>query len=316
MGVPFRMVLYARSSEQAERASQEAFKRVEALNQILSDYEYDSELSVLSRSSGSGEPQVLSRELWHVLSRSQEMARETDGAFDVTVGPFVSVWRKARRERTLPSPEKLVELKQSVGHHLLILNPKTRSALLKAPRMRLDLGAIAKGFVVDEALRVLKKQGIRSALVAAAGDLAVSEAPVGKKGWEIAVGKHDLLSPSSSSVMSIKNQGLATSGDLFQHVDIQGKRYSHILNPKTGMGLTDHSLVTVIAKDCITADSWSTAISVMGPKPGISAAEQHAGVAAYVLAKPGETVEATMSERFKQLLNKPGSSSDSSELHR
>lgn len=310
MGVPFRIVLYARSKEHAERASQQAFKRVEALNGILSDYEYDSELSKLSRSAGSGEPRLLSEELWEVLSRSQRMSKETGGAFDITVGPLVSLWRKARREHKLPDPAVLAELKESVGYRLLVLDPKSRSAKLKAPRMRLDLGAIAKGYVVDEALRALKKQGIRSALVAAAGDLAVSDAPVGKAGWEIAVGKHDLLGPSSGHIASIKNQGLSTSGDFYQNLEIGGKRYSHILNPKTGLGLTDHSMVTVIAKDCISSDSWSTAISVMGPKAGILAAEKHAGVAAYVIAKPGDKIEATMSARFKKFLRKPGSGSN------
>ena len=310
MGAPFRIVLYAKSGELAEIASQKAFERVEALNQILSDYEVDSELSALSRSSGSGHPRMLSAELWHVLSRAQELARETDGAFDVTVGPLTSLWRKARREHKLPPPEKVAELRQSVGYQFLLLDPKRRSALLKAPRMRLDLGAIAKGYAVDEALRVLRKHGIRRALVAAAGDIAVSDPPPGKAGWEIAVGQHDLLGPSSGDIVSIKNQALSTSGDLYQHIEIEGKRYSHILDPKTGLGLTDHGLVTVVAKDCMTSDSWATTISVMGPNSGILAAEKHAGVATSVITKPHEVVESTMTKRFRKLLRHHSSNSD------
>ncbi len=302
MGAPFRIVLYAEGKERAEKAAARAFERVEALNQILSDYEYDSELSALSRSSGSGQAIAVSKELWHVLCRSQELALETAGAFDITVGPYTSLWRKSRRERKLPDPALMTELKACVGFHLLALDRKKRSALLKAPRMRLDLGGIAKGYVVDQALLTLKNEGIRSALVAAAGDLAVSAAPPGRHGWEVAMSQHDLVKPPSSEIVTIKNQAMATSGDLFQYVEIDGIRYSHILNPKTGVGLKDHSLVTVIAKDCITADGWATAISVLGPKPGVAAAEKHGGLAACVLAKEGGLIQTAKSKRFDRFL--------------
>lgn len=306
MGVPFRIVLYAASTEIAERAAMKAFARVEALNQILSDYEYDSELSALSRSSGSGKAIKLSRELWLVLNRAQELSRTTGGAYDVTVGPFTSLWRKARRDKALPPEDRLQAARAAVGFHHLILDPRRHTALLDTPGMRLDLGSIAKGFAVDEAMHALEREGIRSALTAAAGDLRVSARPPGKAGWDISVGAFDTPEGPRGYVIPIVHRAVCSSGDFFQKLEIDGKRYSHIVNPHTGIGITDHSLVTVIGRDAMTANSWATTISVLGPSRGIAAAEKHGGLAVHIVRQPGDTIDTHNSRDFRRLYLKHG----------
>ena len=302
MGLPFRMVLYAPDSSSAAAAAQAAFARIAELNGILSDYDTDSELSRLSRTAGEGRAIPLSPDLWLVLSRAQKIAAETDGAFDITVGPCVSLWRKARREKKLPRADLLAETLKAVGWQKLKLDAKQRTATLLMPDMRLDLGSIAKGYAIDEALNVLRRRGIRSALVTGGGDMAAGDPPPERNGWRITLAPLDVTNAPPARYVLLANAGLGTSGDLFQHVEIDGRRYSHIVDPKTGFGLTDHSLVTVIAKDCITANTLATAISVMGPDAGLKLVERTAGAAANLVRTPADVIEKRESKRLETFL--------------
>ena len=186
-------MLYARNQRSADAASANAFRRIKQLNDIMTDYDADSELSKLSRTSGRGEEVRVSDDLWRVLQRAQDLARRSGGAFDVTVGPYVNLWRKARREHTMPEPARLAEARQAVGYTHVRLHPKNQTVELLVPRMRLDLGGIAKGYAVDEALKVLSRLGIDRALVAGGGDLAVGGPPPGKKGWRIELAPLDAV---------------------------------------------------------------------------------------------------------------------------
>jgi FAD:protein FMN transferase len=271
MGVPFRIVLYARSPTVATNAAEAAFARVSQLNDILSDYEYDSELSKLGRTSGTGTKVKVSDDLWNVLKRSQEIAKASDGAFDVTVGPLIQVWRKARREKKLPSAESIEKARARVGYKNMVL--KDHTVELTAPDMRLDVGGIAKGYAADEALKMLRKHGITRALAAASGDIAMGDAPPDQAGWKIELLEaHD---ERGQAFLILKNCGCSTSGDLFQFVEINGKRYSHIVDVHTGLGLTDRSLVTVIAPNAFTSDSLETTICLMPRGLGLKLARKY-----------------------------------------
>lgn len=301
MGIPFRIVLYAPDKNSADAAAEAAFARIQQLNDILSDYDTDSELSRLSQTAGSGKVVRVSDDLWRMLERSQQVARETDGAFDITCGPVVSLWRKARREKQLPDPLKLEDAKRAVGWEKLRLNSQGRTAELLVPYMRLDLGALAKPYAVDEALKILRARGIRSALVAGAGDMAVSEPPPGTNGWRIELAPLDATNAPKTAFVLLRNNALATSGDLFQHVEINGVRYSHIVDPRTGMGLTDHSLVVVIAKDGETANAVSTSAGVLGPERALKYATTK-GACIRIVRKPREEVEVRQSKCFQRFI--------------
>ena len=171
--------------------------------------------------------------------------------------------------------------------------------------MRLDLGGIAKGYAIDEAQKVLGARGITRALVAGGGDMAVSDAPPGESGWRIEIAPLDAPNAPPARFVRLRHHALATSGDLFQHVEIDGIRYSHIVDPRTGLGLIDHSLVTVIARDCMTADSLTKPVSVLGPAKGVAFIEDTPGAAALIVRKPGAVIEARESRRFKQFCEKP-----------
>lgn len=257
MGVRVSLTLHARSEAQAEQAAKAAFARFAELEQIMSDYRPDSELMKLCDQAGKG-PVKVSSDLWRVLARGQEIARLSGGAFDMTCGPVVRLWREARKTRQLPPASQLKEALGQVGFRKLNLNARERTAELLVPGMKLDLGGIAKGDACDQAMLVLKRHGIHRAKVEAGGDVVVSAPPPGKTAWAIAILGRD------GEPLMLKECAISTSGDAYQYVEVEGKRYSHICDPRTGMGLTTRIQATVIAKDGLTSDPLTKGICVSG----------------------------------------------------
>lgn len=255
MGVRARLAMYAPSEAVAERASRAAFARFAELEQVMSDYRPSSELMQLC--AAPSEPRKISQDLYTVLAHAQEVARLSEGAFDVTCGPLVRLWREMRRTRRLPLPEVLAQARARVGYQKLEL-VAPQSAWLKQAGMQLDLGGIAKGYACDEALEALAAEGVDRALVEAGGDLAASGPPPGKLGWVVSVQGM----PKGEAFLA--RGALSTSGDLEQSVRIGGKRYSHILDPRTGIGLNTPLQVSVWAPRGILSDSLATAVCILG----------------------------------------------------
>lgn len=299
MGVPFRIVLYAPSQAMADKASEAAYRRIAQLNDIMTDYDPDSELSRLSRTSGQGQAVHVSHDLWVVLQRAQSLAEQSGGAFDVTVGPYVNLWRLARQLKKLPSRERLERARRSVGYKYVKLDPDHQMVTLLAPDMRLDLGGIAKGYAADQGLHVLDRLGIGSALVSGGGDIAVSGPPPGKRGWTIEIPPLDASNAPPARFVLLTHAGLSTSGDLFQRLDIDGKRYSHLVDPRTGIGLTDHSLVTVIAANDFTADSLTKVMSVLPPQQALRFIKHVRHAAVRIVRQPGKEIEEYESPGFR-----------------
>lgn len=278
MGVRARIVMYAKDESTAQRAARAAYDRIAVLEDIMSDYRPTSELSQLSAKSG-GEAVKVSSELLYILLKSQELARRSDGAFDVTVGPIVKLWRKARKSGVMPSKEELGAARRLVGWRKLHIDKGAGTVTLDTPGMQLDLGGIAKGYACDEAIKALKQQHITSALVEMGGDIVVSDAPPGAKGWQIEIAN---AIDAKHKQMTLANAAISSSGDTEQYVEIGGKRYSHIVDPRTGLGLTDRIAVTVVAPNGVTSDGLSTAISVLGVRRGNTLANTYTGVRAYI----------------------------------
>ncbi len=267
MGMAFRIIIHSEDERLAKRAAQLAFDRVAALDKIMSDYSPASELNKLSNLAGSGKEARISDQLCSVLARAQSLANETGGAFDVTAGASIQLWRRARRVKRLPPQFALDKALKTIGFQNLKLDSTKCTAELIEAGTLLDLGGIAKGHALGEALAVLKKQDVRQALVSAGGDIVAGDAPPGKIGWRVAlIGLQEETKPE---FLWLANGAVATSGDLYQFLEVDGTRYSHIVDPRTGMAITEQRLVHVLAPDGITADSLATAISVLGPSEGL-----------------------------------------------
>jgi len=270
MGTLFSIKLYAGDEKSAKQAFQAAFARIAQLDETLSDYKAESELTRVTLSSRA----ALSGDLFTVLSKGQWLSAQTDGAFDVTLGPLTHLWRQARRAHQLPSAEVLQEALSRSGFRKMHMDGQ--SVRFDVSGMQLDVGGIAKGYAADEALAVLSKLGIKSALVVASGDLAFSDAPPGEEGWKVAIEALD-------RPLLLTNAAVSTSGSAEQNFVVNGVRYSHIIDPKTGLGLTTSVTTTVIAPHGIDADGMATAINVLGLERGLAFIEKQSGVAAAFL---------------------------------
>ncbi len=257
MGVPVRIVLYTDTPEHANKAADAARQRIAELNAVMSDYDSDSEIARLTRNEP-GKPIALSADLFAVLQAAKHYADMSDGAFDVTVGPFTQLWRRAKRQRKMPEPYLVERAEQRVGNDLWELDGVTKTVTLKRQGMRFDLGGIAKGYAIDQAFETITKMGIETVLVDAGGDFRLGKAPPG--GWKI-----DMDGKTASD---LENIAVAASGDSRQFLLIGGVRYSHIIDPKTGLGLTHSSTVRVFAPTAMEADALASTLSVLEPERG------------------------------------------------
>lgn len=268
MGTVFRITVYADEPQAALRA---AFDRVAELDRVLSDYKPDSELNRICREGGG----AISDDLYRVLKTSLQLSADSDGAFDVTLGPVTRLWRLKR----VPGRDELARAMKHVGYRNVVLGD--HHVTFNVPGMQLDLGAIAKGFAAEEALALLRKRGIKSALVAASGDLAIGDPPPGKAGWTVAL---EYL--RERRVVELHNTFVGTSGDTEQFVEAGGVHYSHIIDSRTGMGLTKRVGVTTIAPDGMMADALGTMLSAVATREGVLAAQtlahKYAGVQALI----------------------------------
>ena len=297
MGVEFEIVLYAPHEATAQKAMAAAFERVAELDKRLSDYDPESELSKLSAGSPSVEPVKVSEDLWEVLLVSQRLSAKSEGKFDITVGPLTKLWRRARRQKELPAKEQIAKALESVGYKYLELDEQLHTAKLLKPNMRLDAGGIAKGYAAEEALVKIRELGIQEALVRASGDIAAGDPPPGEKGWKIGLAPLDPDQPPERFIL-LKNAAVSTSGDSRQHLIVDGKRYSHIIDPHTGWGIAGRSSVSVIAPRGIDADSIASAVSILGPEKGLKLVEDTPGAAVLIIVEQEGSQKSYTSSRF------------------
>lgn len=282
MGTEFRIVVYATQEARAGLVMQRAMDRIRELDTILSDYSASSELRRLTQGATGSGPVGVSRDLMGLLLQARAVSAQTEGAFDVTVGPLVRLWRRAFRQGELPTAEAIARARERVGMDFLALYPDTSSAWPRRSGMALDAGGIGKGYALDQALELIGQAGIQSALVEGGGDLAVSSAPPGQLGWRIQLDWGPDLSPAAPLILS--HGAVATSGDLYQALTLEGVVYSHILDPRTGWAVRHGRRASVVAPSGALADALASALCVTGA----------IGIEAFIEGAPG--VEASVLE--------------------
>ncbi len=308
MGTQFSLRLWATPEETdaAKAAADAAFDRIAALERVFSDYQVDSEITLLT-THPPGEKIPISGDLFQVLVKTEQLSRETDGAFDVTVGPMIRLWRQSRKNHRLPTADRVAQARERSGWQKLELDRETPAVTLGAEFMQLDFGGIVKGYSADEALDILKQRGFSQSLVAASGDIVVGDPPPGKDAWRIGIRSLDAVLANDpehplTGTVPLLNGAISTSGDTQQAVNIDGVRYSHIVDPKTALGLTHRIAVTVIGPDATTTDSYATTVSVLGREKGLAFIESKPGVECLILeADDRETVSRFTSSGFPEV---------------
>lgn len=268
MGTQARIVLYAHDQAQARRAADAGFARIRQLDAILSDYRSDSELARLGARAGQG-PVRVGADLFAVLQAAQSLAERSDGAFDVTRGAVTRIWRQARKLDEMPDPARIRKALAMGNYRDLQLDPEARTVSLARPGIQLDVGGIAKGYVAGQALQAVRSNGAERALVALGGDIAVGAPPPNESGWHIDVAPLDVPGAPPGATLLLTHAAISTAGDAEQWMEVDGVRYSHVLDARTGWPLTYRSTTTVVARRGLQADGLDTAASVLGAEAGL-----------------------------------------------
>ena len=276
MGVATKVRVWAADSAAARAAAERAFARIAAIDRACSDYLLDSELSRLCALAG-GAPLAVSADLFAVLAAARELAAASGGAFDPTCGPLVALWRQARRTQRLPAAADLEAARALVGWRDLELDPARRTARLRRAGMRLDLGGIAKGYAAQAAVDELAAGGHPQCLVSLAGDIAAGAAPPGQPGWRVEI---EFGEGRRFGAVWLVDAAISTSGDAEQAVTIDGVRYSHVVDPRTGLGVTNRLAVTVVARRGELADALPTTLCVLDVDAGLQLLARYPEVAA------------------------------------
>jgi thiamine biosynthesis lipoprotein len=271
---------------QDEQAIDKAFSEIERIDNLMSTYNPDSEISRLNRK----KKLKVSDEVLELIKKAKYFYEISDGAFDITVGPLVKLWNikeNMQREQgdiRIPKEQEIKKALSYVGSKFIEIDEQNKIIKLKKKKVVLDLGAIAKGYAVDKAVEVLKKEGVKSALINAGGDIYC----LGKKGrnyWVIGL-KNPREMNSISEAFKLKDRAVATSGDYEQFFIYKNKRFSHIIDPRTGYPVDNSiSSVTVFANDCLTADALATAIFVLGEEEGRKMAKNFKDIEIKIIKK-------------------------------
>lgn len=255
MGTLFKIITHTDDPKAGYLAMEEAFDRASKFATAATDYDPESELNLLTQSP-LNTPIKVSPHLFQVLLLAQKITEETEAIFDPTYGPLTHLWRETRRTGRIPSEEELVEARSRCGIHHLKFDDEKETITVLLENMQLDLGGIAKGYAADLIFHHLHKKGYTQTLVSAAGDLRLGDPPPKKDGWNIGLRTFH-LAPTAS--LPLKNCAVSTSGDLYQNVTAGGKKYSHLIDLRTGLGLTTRRAASVILPHAKLTDPLATA---------------------------------------------------------
>lgn len=246
-----------------EKAVGEAFEAIKKVDTLMSTYKEDSEISILNRE---GEGQI-SEETLEVIKDALRFSELSKGAFDITCRPLLNLWKKAKKEEKIPTEEEIEEACSLVGYQNIILDGN--QIRLKKKGMQIDLGGIAKGYAVDKAVEALKKNGIKRALVNAGGDLYALGTNRQGEEWQIGI-QDPREKDKIVDIIRVEDKGVATSGDYIRYFTLEGRRFSHIVDPRTGLTVQDVPMsVTIVGPEATSTDALATGVFVLGPEEGM-----------------------------------------------
>ncbi|MCE5185908.1 MAG: FAD:protein FMN transferase [Planctomycetaceae bacterium] len=296
MGTLARIVVVAKDSARAAEAIELAFDEIVSLERLMSDFDPNSQLSLVNRRAFT-EPVPVDDSLFEVLSASIEYSRLSDGAFDITVGPVVGLWRAERNTGVPPTLQALEEARRAVGWQSLLLDPGKKTVRFAKPGMHLDLGGIAKGYAVDRALELLGQSGAQGAMVDLGGNIRTFGVPAhGARHWNIGL-QDPRRNEHTLAVLNLDNLAVATSGDYRRFAVVNGQRLSHIIDPNTAQSAQSVSSVTIIAPSAMQTDALSTAVTVLGDQKGLLLVQSLPQVETIII-KNGAMIKSANAARF------------------
>jgi thiamine biosynthesis lipoprotein len=264
MGTTFGVTLFGADRSRLEAAAADAFAELHRLDAMLSNYRPDSEWSRVNREAGS-RPSLVSAELLELLSTCLEYSRQSEGAFDITVGPLMKIWKFYRSEGQLPRRADVAAALHSVGYQHVRLDRATQTVRFALPGVELDPGGVGKGYAVDRMVAVLRRHGVERALVSASGSsvYGLGAPPHEPRGWRMAL-RHPRDPGWTAGVVFLQDESLATSGDYAKFFWANGRRYSHLMDPRTGYPAQGTAAVTVIGPLAVESEAWTKPFIIRG----------------------------------------------------
>ncbi|MBU0580821.1 MAG: FAD:protein FMN transferase [Candidatus Margulisbacteria bacterium] len=260
------ILVLARSKQKADKAIKKAYERIEEIEKIVNFFDPQSELSKINEKAAYQEVQ-LSNEMYFLLKKAFWGSEITKGAFDITTTPLSQLYGFGSETKQIPSKKQVKAALSLVGYENIILNEKNKTIRLAKKGIKLDLGGMAKGYTIDEGIKVLKAEGIKSGFINAGGNIFALGRTKNFTPWKIGI-RHPRQTNKVIGTIKLNNSAVATSGD-YEQFFIQGhKRYHHIMNPRTGKSATGMISATIICPDALTSDILSTGIFVLGPEKG------------------------------------------------
>jgi len=302
MGTIARILVTAENPDQANQAISAAFDNIFHIEKLMSDYDPESQLSQVNQNAFENPVQV-DAELFEVLTTAKAYSCLSNGAFDVTIGPVVQLWRKAKEDNITPAAGALKKAKAAVGYENLILDTENKTVQFAREGMFLDLGGIAKGYAIDTAIEILQAGGVKGAMVDIGGDLRCFGTPAnGKEHWLI--GLQDPTAEEEKTLLTLKldNMAVATSGDYRRFFIIDDIKHSHIVNPATADSANDLSSVSLIAPTAMAADALATAVTVLGSEKGLDLINKTETAEAILIQsdQPGQFITSTNADPYIQ----------------
>ena len=263
MGSAYAIVAYGADAHALPGIVERAFDEVDRIDRLMSHYKPDSPLSRLNREADKG-PVAVDAELFAFIAESLRYSRESDGAFDITVGPLMKTWGFFRGEGRLPSDAELGDVQQRIGYRHVVLDPAAKTIRFDRPGMELDLGGIAKGYAVDRVVALLRAHGVPAALVSAGGSTVYGlGAPPGQRAWDVGV-QDPVDSRKTALTVPLKNRALSVSGGYEKSFEVDGVVYSHIMDPRTARPVQGVLSVAVVTRTGTEGDALDNVLFVQG----------------------------------------------------
>jgi thiamine biosynthesis lipoprotein len=284
MGTLVSMTVEGPRRDVLERGVNDAYREMSRLSDMMNHYNPDSAVSQINRAAGA-QPVTVPRELMEVLAMARRVSERSEGAFDITVGSL-KVWRFNPEDPAMPSPEEIRHALPLVNFRHVMLNEKNRTVLLKQYGMRIDLGGIAKLYILDAGMQVLKQRGITHAMVNGGGDVAVMGSHQGRP-WRIGI-RHPRRGDVLLGTVELTQGWVVTSGDYERYFFRDGKRYHHILDPRTGYPAEGPQQVTLVANDIGRVNGYTLAIMVRGAEWGRALIAQTPGLSGLIVDQAGQ----------------------------
>ena len=271
MGSSFNIIFYHADSIEAASISKECFALVDSVNNIFSDYSSASEVGRLA-SMPLVKGQKVSYELYKMILYSKNVWTDSHKTFDISIGALTQLWRKAKAEKRFPTDTEIKEAKGLTGFQHIVIDENSQTISFKKNGVRLDFGGIVPGYAAQKVINHLRTKNINIALADASGDIVMSGPPPGKMGWSIGINLPESENELWNKKLELKDCAVSTSGDVYRFIIHEGKKYSHIIDPRTGYGVTSPRNVTAISKDGMAADWLATACSILPIKQALKLA--------------------------------------------